>query len=461
MGSRFRTVASVLIWLAAVLACGAQACAEDSWEATISDEAAALAPSGPASPTSNPSSPADALKGTIAVDPIETGAVQPKPASAIADAAALEGDQYRTSFKLGLSKGVTAEVFTLANPYRVVVDLPDVAFSLSEAAGREGRGLVRAFRYGLFAEGKARVVLDVSGPVKVEKAGMTAGADGRRVELKIDIVPMPTESFGAGTGAQRQAPSPQKASHDDDVAPDQKKSTKPVILIDPGHGGVDPGAVGEAGLLEKNVALGVALELRRSLIAAGRYEVRMTRTSDVFVSLDRRLKITRQSGADLFISLHADSIEEKAAANAIRGATVYTLSDRASDEQARQMAEKENASDLIAGIDAADSSGADQVKSILIDLMKRETANFSAEFSNVLVGKLGKAIPLAKVPHRSAAFKVLKQTYAPAVLVELGYMSNPEDQKLLNSPGWRLRVAEQVRAAVDAHFAKQTARARQ
>ncbi len=195
-------------------------------------------------------------------------------------------------------------------------------------------------------------------------------------------------------------------------------------------------------------------------MASGRYEVRMTRTSDVFVSLDRRLKICREAGADLFISLHADSIEDEAAAQNIRGATVYTLSERASDEQARLMAEKENASDLIAGIDAADTSGKDQVKNILIDLMKRETANFSAEFSKTLVSRLGRAVPLSRDSQRSAAFKVLKQTYAPAVLVELGYMSNTADEKLLNSPEWRRQVAEQVRSAVDAFFAKQSARAK-
>ena len=289
---------------------------------------------------------------------------------------------------------------------------------------------------------------------------MSAGADGRRVELQIDVVPMATEKFGAGTGAQRQAAATPKPSQDEDSAPGPKKNAKPIILIDPGHGGVDPGAIAESHLLEKNVALAAGLELRRALLATGRYEVRMTRTSDVFVSLDRRLKITRQSGADLFISLHADSIEEKAAAQNIRGATVYTLSERASDEQARQMAEKENASDLIAGIDVADTGGGDQVKSILIDLMKRETANFSAEFSKSLVPKLGKAVPLSRDPHRSAAFKVLKQTFAPAVLIELGYMSNPEDEKLLNSAEWRRQVAEQVRSAVDVHFARQTARAK-
>jgi N-acetylmuramoyl-L-alanine amidase len=336
-----------------------------------------------------------------------------------------------------------------------------VAFSLGQGVGRDGRGLVRAFRYGLFAEGKARIVLDVTGPVRIEKAGMTAGADGRRVELAIEIAPMTIDKFGGGTGAARAAAHPRPSAAEEAIpAPQQRAKTKPVILIDPGHGGVDPGAVGVNNLLEKTVALAVGLELRRALLAGGRYEVRMTRSSDVFVSLDKRLRICRETGADLFISLHADSLGDMSVARAIRGATVYTLSERASDEQARLMAEKENASDLIAGIDAAATEGKDQVKSILIDLMKRETANFSHEFSKILVPRLGKAGPLARDPQRSAAFKVLKQTHAPAVLVELGYMSNATDTKRLASAEWQRQVAAEVRFAVDTFFARQTARAK-
>ncbi len=139
----------------------------------------------------------------------------------------------------------------------------------------------------------------------------------------------------------------------------------------------------------------------------------MTRTDDVFVSLDQRLKFSADNGADLFISLHADSIEEKSAADSIRGATIYTLSSKASDEQARIMAEKENASDLIAGIASTDHGGNEVVKNILIDLLKRETSNFSADFSHVLAKKLGKTITMSRIPRKSAAFKVLKQTHAP------------------------------------------------
>ena len=449
-GARLRAATIVLALFAFAPAplLGSAGAGEGSWDATITGE------------------PAKVLELAPVEDPLETGAIQPKvkqPAGApiLAETASLSGDDGRTTFRLGLSKGVTAEVFTLANPYRVVVDLPDVVFGLGQTTGRDGRGLVRAFRYGLFAEGKARVVLDASGPVKIEKAAMSAGADGRSVELQIDLVPMPAETFGAGTGALRPLPHQQKTAAIDEPAPRPKTGTKPVIMIDAGHGGVDPGAVGASNIYEKAIALAVALELRKELMAGGRYDVRLTRSSDVFVSLDHRLRLSRTSGADLFISLHADSLEQKALAQSIRGATVYTLSERASDNQARLMAEKENASDLIAGLDAAETDGRDQVKNILIDLMKRETANFSADFSKLLVSRLGKSVSLSRDPQRSAAFKVLKQTYAPAVLIELGYMSHAEDEKLLNSPEWQHQVASSVRASVDAFFAKQTARARQ
>jgi N-acetylmuramoyl-L-alanine amidase len=209
-------------------------------------------------------------------------------------------------------------------------------------------------------------------------------------------------------------------------------------------------------LLEKNVVLAVGKELRRALLASGRYDVRMTRTTDVFVALDQRLKASLNTGADLFISLHADSLAESGAAQTIRGATVYTLSERASDEQARLMAEKENASDLVAGLDASEGEAAGEVRNILIDLMKRETANFSADFSNVLVGKLRRTIVLSRGPQRSAAFKVLKQTNSPSVLVELGYLSHREDEKLLSSSAWQKQTAASIAAAIDAYFAKRT-----
>jgi N-acetylmuramoyl-L-alanine amidase len=373
---------------------------------------------------------------------------------ATATAAALEGDEQRTNFRLELSKGVTAEIFTLANPYRVVIDLPDVTFELPSTAGHEERGLVKTFRYGLFAEGKARIVIDTTGPVRIERAAMTAAARGKGIVFTFDLIPTAPEVFGMGTGAARQEKT--HGNIKEEILAKPKNRGKTVIMIDPGHGGIDSGAIGATHLLEKNIVLAVAKELRKALSAGGRYDVRMTRTSDVFISLDQRLTASQKSGTELFISLHADSLADPGYTQSIRGATVYTLSERASDEQARLMAEKENASDLVAGLVASEGEASDQVRNILFDLMKRETANFSADFSNVLVRKLKSTVTLSRDPQRSAAFKVLKQTHAPSVLVELGYLSHLEDEKLLNTPQWQKQTAASIATAVDAYFAKRT-----
>lgn len=376
---------------------------------------------------------------------------------ATATRAELTGDTNRTTFQLDLTAGVTAEIFTLANPYRVIVDLPDVTFRLPDGTGQGGSGLVRAFRYGLFAERKARVVLDTTGPVRIERAAMTAAPKGNGIVFTFDMVTTAPESFGMGTGAGKAEPSPTPPADESKTLAKPKRSGKAIIMIDPGHGGIDGGATGASNVLEKNVVLAVGKELGRQLATTGRYDVRMTRASDVFISLDQRLNMSLTQGVDLFISLHADSLPEQNIAQTIRGATIYTLSERASDEQARRMAEKENASDLVAGLSSADSRGDDEVKSILIDLMKRETANFSTDFSNTLVHKMKRATTLSRDPQRAAAFKVLKQTHAPSVLIELGYLSNLEDEKLLNSPEWHKKVASSITAAVDSYFTKRTA----
>lgn len=402
--------------------------------------------------------PAVVLAQTVVEKNTPTAADAPSPAP-LSQATAIDvlGDKQGTLIQLSLSRGVTTEIYTLANPYRVIVDLPGVAFQLPADAGRDPRGLVSAFRYGQFDEGKARIVLDTTGPVAIAKAAMTKARSGPGVVLTIELNPTDTTAFGEGTGGGRQSTTPSYGESEPPKAPTPKTpEAKPVIVIDPGHGGIDPGAVGAGNLLEKNLVLAVSKRVQAQLAQTGHYDIVMTRARDVFISLNERLKISRKAEADLFISIHADSIEQTYA-QSIKGATVYTLSERASDAEARAIAEKENASDLIAGLDVAKGEENDDVKNILIDLMKRETANFSAEFSRTLVRSLKSKISLSRDPERAAAFKVLRQTHAPSVLVELGYVSNPEESRQMQSAEWQEKVAKSISNAINAYFSNRTA----
>lgn len=367
----------------------------------------------------------------------------------------VSGDSRRARLELDLTRAVDVSLATLSEPERIVVDLPQVEFKVPGSAGQKGRGLIKAFRFGLLEVGQSRVVIDTAFPVRA-RSFESARPDGRGRRLVIELVPR--ESAGPSVApAAPPAALPllrREAVTLDTAPPVPARKTLPVIVIDPGHGGVDPGAVGAGGLLEKDVALSVSRHLMALLAATGRYALIMTRDRDVHVSLDQRVRISRRSGADLFLSIHADSVPEDSLAQMVRGGSVYTLSEKASDAQAHRLAEKENAADLLAGVEAAAPDDQDEVRGILFDLLRRETADFSADFRGLLAGELRKHIQLTREPQRSAAFKVLKQMHSPSVLVELGYMSNSEDERVLRSPDWQRRVAEAITAAINSYFSK-------
>ncbi|MBI5163987.1 MAG: N-acetylmuramoyl-L-alanine amidase [Magnetospirillum sp.] len=226
----------------------------------------------------------------------------------------------------------------------------------------------------------------------------------------------------------------------------QKSDGRPVVVIDPGHGGVDPGAIGISGVYEKYITLAVARELKTQLEQTGHYKVFLTRDRDVFIRLRDRIAYARQQGADLFVSLHADAVQSPS----IRGLSIYTLSQTASDTEAGQLADKENKADLIAGIDLSHESA--DVANILIDLTQRETMNRSAGFAGDIVEELGRDTALLANTHRFAGFAVLKAPDVPSVLIELGYLSHEAEERQLRQPDYRIRLAKAITRSVERFF---------
>jgi N-acetylmuramoyl-L-alanine amidase len=372
----------------------------------------------------------------------------------VANNARVAGDRERTRFIADLSKKVNVHVFALGNPYRVIVDAPDVNFQMPDGLGKEKRGLVTAYRYGLFAPGKSRIVIDVSGPFLIDKAFVLEPRDDQPARLVIDLVPTDEKTFQAKL---KESKPPQPASEGAAVipqAPPRAPDAKPVVVLDPGHGGIDPGT-NPNGVPEKEVVLAFAKVLKTKLAATGRYEVYLTREDDTFVPLRERVEFAQKKGAGLFLSIHADYFPNQA--EKTTGATVYTLSDQASDDEAKELAAKENFSDALAGIELPNDSD-EVVANILIDLAQRETQNRSTLFARSIVGELASRSALHTRRLRSAGFRVLKAPDVPSVLLELGFLSNPDDEKRLTSEAWRDRIADGVVGSIDGYFAKRVAR---
>jgi len=267
--------------------------------------------------------------------------------------------------------------------------------------------------------------------------------------IVIDLSSTDRKSFLA---EREKKPRSKKSATTPSRSPRTKINGRKIIVIDPGHGGVDPGTISKNGRYEKKVTLAASFAVKNLLEKTGKYAVVMTRNRDMFIPLQRRVSIARQAGAELFLSLHADSIANRK----IRGATVYTLSENASDKEAAALARKENKADIIAGVDLDGESAL--LTEILIDLMQRETMNYSAEFANILIPEMGRAVIMRTNSHRFAGFRVLKAPDVPSVLVEMGYLSNSKDVEMLTSSNGIRKIARAIARAVDTYFVLRDAR---
>ncbi len=375
----------------------------------------------------------------------------------VATDARLGGDESQTRFVMDLDRKIDLHVFTLADPYRVVVDIPQIRFQLPPNTGESGRGLVKTFRYGLVMAGGSRVVLDVSKPVRVDKAFMVDAADGAPARLVLDLVATDRDSYLRKIAAdEKLARADNPSLPPANVPQSNSADPRPLVVLDPGHGGIDTGTKAASGEAEKDIVLDVAQRLRERIEKTGKYRVLMTRSDDTFIPLADRVRIARGAGAALFVSVHADALPRKE--GDAQGATVYTLSETATDPAAARLAEEENRADVIAGVDL--KSEPDDVAGILIDLVQRETKTFSVQFAHKLVSEMKDTARLHKDPVKSAGFRVLRAPDVPSVLVELGYVSNKQDLQSLLSNAWRDHTADCMAHAIDGYFSTHTAGAR-
>jgi len=402
-----------------------------------------------------------------------------------------------TRVVIDANQAMPFRVFALDNPARIVVDMPEVGWRLPAKPLPPATGVYSRVRYGLREPGTSRMVVDLTGPAEVAQAFLletSPGGTSRAYRLVVDLKQTTAARFRGVVAAppvevaeRRSSPPPARrvqtaskpapapravpvaapapakrpapvAENKSETAaatslpvprrkPEpQRPAEKRVVVIDPGHGGPDPGTVGATGRYEKHITLAAAREIKARLNRTGRFRAVVTRDRDVFVKLKQRVKIARDSGADLFISLHADSLRNKS----VRGPSVYTLSEKASDREAAQLAERENKSDVIDGVDLSGESP--EVTNILIDLAQRETMNNSVQFATLLVRELKIRTKVLRNTHRFAGFRVLKAPDVPSILLEMGFLSNRTDERQLSSKGYRKRIAEAVTRAAVRYF---------
>ncbi|WP_340162205.1 N-acetylmuramoyl-L-alanine amidase [uncultured Hoeflea sp.] len=356
----------------------------------------------------------------------------------VAIAARLAGDESRVRLVLDFEREPDFELHYLENPYRAVIDLPETVFVFPEGSLQQ-RGLVKSIRYGNSGNARARMVFEFAAPVKMELAEAGTEAEGAIHRMVFDITIIEQEDFSAEVSG---------SDWPEFVDEDRAEAATPPgdtlkIVVDAGHGGIDGGAEGPAGSMEKDITLAFAESLKAALEEKDGIRVAMTRTDDSFLSLSARVRRARDEAADLLISLHADSI----AVRSLRGATVYTLSDKASDAVAQSLVDQENREDAIVGVSLENAP--EDIAAILVDLARTETRVFSTGLAQQVITSFEGQVRLINNPLRHAGFRVLQAPDVPSVLVEMGYLSNREDEKLLNDEEWRENTAQLLAQSVE------------
>ncbi len=368
------------------------------------------------------------------------------------------------------------------HPPRLIIELPDVSWQIPERRAGRGYRMVKGFQFGRLRNNVSSLIIDVDRPFEIDTVFELPPSDSSGYRIVTDLTPLPTNvamrrqrvQSNAFQKEQAAAPprperrpalaAPRQPSRAGSERPAQSRlaltaprpapaprspviPSKRMIVIDPGHGGIDPGASGREGTYEKNVVLNTALELRRQLVNSGRYDVILTRDDDTFVRLRDRLQIARASGGHLFLSLHADSLSTN---KDVRGAAVYTLSNKASNEEAERLATTENRADILGGIDL--SHHEPLVTEILIDLAQRDANNKSLKIADILVAELGDVTKLLRRSRQQAGFVVLKSPDMPSALIELGYLSNVEDERRLSDQDHLSDLSKAIVKAIDRYF---------
>ncbi|WP_027237213.1 N-acetylmuramoyl-L-alanine amidase [Leisingera caerulea] len=339
---------------------------------------------------------------------------------------------------LGLSQGVPYRLFTLDGPPRLVLDFQEVDWTGLTADKLVQGEQVTAAQFGTYVPGWSRLVLQLAQPMKVSAAAMAVDQVTAAARLAVSLEPATAQEFAASAGAPQDPRWDLPAPEEMQGRAARDENAPLLVMLDPGHGGIDPGAETEV-VVEKHLMLQFARELGEALLRSGQFTVMMTRDDDYFVSLERRIAMAHQAGADVFISLHADTISEGRA----HGSTVYTLSKEASDAASAKLAERHLRGDLLSGTDLSQAD--DRVTSVMLDLARQETQPRSDALAAALIdGLRAQGKPINNRPLRSAGFSVLKSADIPSVLVEIGFLSSKRDLKNLVDADWRAKAARGI-----------------